>query len=221
MKPVRALPGTYSLHREVDLSKDQPLLIKLNLAGILLFFAFAWLFGWLAAIIQPEVAHSGLSSGTIEVNLVTILTIVLAFILVLILHEAVHGAFFWIFTQARPLFGLKAAYAYAAAPDWYIPRNTYLVVGLSPLVVISAAGIILLPLVPTDLLLPWLFALATNASGAVGDLYIVGWLLTQPAQTLVQDRGDGMLIFTPADQTPGETSNHSRTQPRPGEQDGD
>ncbi len=214
MRPLRTLPGTYTLRREVDLSKDQPPLVKLNLVGIVLFFVFAGLFGGIATVLQPRLARSGLLSGTFEVNLFTILGVVLAFILVLVLHEAVHGAFFWIFTRARPMFGLKAAYAYAAAPDWYIPRNAYLVVGLSPLVVISLAGVVLLPLIPPGLVLPWLFALATNASGAVGDLYIVGWLLTQPAQTLVQDRGDGMCIFTPAGAAPTEPP----ARPHPGEE---
>jgi len=79
---------------------------------------------------------------------ITVLAILLALVAVLLLHELVHGAFFWLITRSRPRFGLQITYAYAAAPDCYIPRNPYLVVGLSPLVLITLAGIVMLPLIP-------------------------------------------------------------------------
>jgi hypothetical protein len=115
----------------------------------------------------------------------------------LVLHELVHGAFFWLFTHQRPHFGFKGAYAYAAAPDWYIPRRQYMLVGISPLVVLSLLGVLLLPVLPAGALLPWLVALAGNAAGAVGDALIVGWLLFQPDSVLVQDHGDAVTVYKP------------------------
>jgi hypothetical protein len=122
---------------------------------------------------------------------------VIAFAAVLLLHELVHGAFFWLITRSRPVFGLQAAYAYAAAPNWYIPRNPYLVVGLAPLILLTLTGVALLPWLPAALLLPWIFALAVNASGSIGDVYIIGWLLTRPAGALVNDHGDCIHIYLP------------------------
>lgn len=194
---MQTLPNDYRLIRDIDLSKDHLLMIKLNLIGLALFLGFAWLFAWLAGLIRPDLAGPRLWSG--KIDLPALIGIGLAFGLILILHEGVHGLFFWLFTGSRPVFGLKATYAYAAAPGWYLPRNRYLWVGLSPLVVISAAGLLLLPFLSAQWLLAWLLALTTNASGAIGDLYVVGWLLGQSRQVLVNDHGDGMRVYGPVE----------------------
>jgi hypothetical protein len=122
---------------------------------------------------------------------------VAAFVAVLVLHELVHGLCFWWINRARPRFGLQLAYPYAAAPEWYIPRNPYLIVGLAPLILISLLGVVMLPWLPQPLLLPWILALAVNASGSVGDVYVIGWLLTRPASALVNDHGDCIQIYLP------------------------
>jgi hypothetical protein len=125
------------------------------------------------------------------------LTILAALVAVLLLHELVHGAFFWISTRSQPRFGLKLTYAFAAAPDWYIPRNPYLVIGLAPVVLITLAGILLLPFIPPALVLPCVLALALNASGSVGDAYIIGCLIRRPPSTLVNDHGDSIHFYQP------------------------
>ena len=69
---------------------------------------------------------------------------------VFVLHEAVHGLFFWLYTRDRPRFGFKGWYLYASAPGWYLSRNRFLVVGLSPLVTMTAAALGLAMVVPPD-----------------------------------------------------------------------
>ena len=187
------LPSGYQLARTIDLRAQPALMLGLNLIGLGLLLLSAWLFFWLAARLRPQ-AEPELS---FSLGLPAILAIILAFIAILLLHELVHGAFFWLITRSRPRFGLQAAYAYAASPDWYIPRNPYLIVGLAPLVLITLAGLALLPWLPGALLLPWIFALAINASGSIGDVYIVSWLLARPAGALVNDHGDCIHIFLP------------------------
>jgi hypothetical protein len=136
-------------------------------------------------------------SGSVWEILGVMLGMAAAYAGVLGLHELIHGAFFWIFTGARPIFGLRLAYAYAAAPDWYIPRNAFLMIGLAPLVLISLGGAALLPAMPPSLLPIWWLALTANASGAVGDLYIVGWLLSKSAHLYINDCGDRMSVYAP------------------------
>jgi hypothetical protein len=196
MKPMKAIPEGYHLVYEIDLAKNPALMIKLNVIGLVMFLVFGWLFAWIMRWVRPEFGGwSGIWSGTLTVNLWSILGIILAYILVLTLHEVVHGVFFWGITGEQPYYGLKAAYAFAAAPGWYIPRNPYLVVGLAPLVVITLLGLLILSFLPGTLLLPWLFAMTANASGAIGDIYVVGWLLMRPSSNLVNDHGDGMKVF--------------------------
>jgi hypothetical protein len=198
MQPVKTLPSSYQLTHTIDLRQQPVLMLVLNLVGLGLLLVFGWLFFWLANSLRPQ-AHPGLTvSIKLPADLPAILAIVLAFAVVLLVHELIHGACFWLITHSRPRFGLQAAYAFAAAPEWFIPRNPYLIIGLAPFLLITMIGVALLPWVPAGLLLPWIFALAVNASGSVGDVYIISWLLARPASALVNDHGDCIHICLPA-----------------------
>jgi hypothetical protein len=72
-------------------------------------------------------------------------------------------------------------------PGWYFPRNQYILIGISPLIVITLIGILLLVILPISTLNLVLIGLVLNASGAVGDLFVVVWLLTKPVITLTLD----------------------------------
>ena len=188
---TRDLPPTYQQSRTLDLASRPGLMILLNLLGLLLFFAFGLAFLLLAGAIYPGVKF-GISSFSAVSG---ILAFLLGFAGVLVLHELVHGLFFVIFTRSRPHFGLKQMYAYACAPDWYIPRNQFLVVGLAPFILITLGGFVLLPLASVNLATFMLFAMAVNASGAIGDLYTVVWILRFPANAFVCDHGEKFTIY--------------------------
>ena len=124
-----------------------------------------------------------------------ILAVVVVTAVMIVLHEAVHGVGFWIFTRTMPVFAFKGVYAYAAAPAWYLPKAQYLLVALAPLVVLSLLGVALMLVVPTGGFIILLLFLVSNASGAVGDLWVVGWLLRQPSKCYANDRGDAVTLF--------------------------
>ncbi|NJN17657.1 MAG: DUF3267 domain-containing protein [Oscillochloris sp.] len=86
--------------------------------------------------------------------------------------------------QARSLLGLvwKGLYAYAAAPDWYLPRRPYFSVALAPLLAISLLGIGMLLIVPATWIPVVLLAIVLNAAGAIGDLPVAAWLLSSRQQ---------------------------------------
>jgi len=191
MKPLQTLPNHYTLLKEIDLSRDRRLLLALNLVGVAQLLLFSRLFMRLVFSLRPDVSPS----ITWRIDLISLIGIVIALVGVLVLHESVHGLFFWIITRQRPRFGFRGTYAFAAAPDWYLPRNPYLVVGLAPLVLITIAGIAFIPFIPVGGLLPLVYALTINAAGAVGDVAIVAWLLVKPPNLLIQDRGDAVSIY--------------------------
>jgi hypothetical protein len=195
MKAVKTLPPSYAFHSEVDLSKNIKLALLLNIAGIASFLLYGWLFLFLSVLIRKIIPLAVAESVRPPSTLGTILETVAAFLLVLTLHEAVHGLFFFLITRERPIFGFRGAFAYAAAPGWYILRNPYLVVGLSPWILITMGGLVAAIFVPNNILLPLLFGMTINASGAIGDLYIVAWLLGQPKQALINDRGDAITVY--------------------------
>jgi hypothetical protein len=196
MRATRDLPRSYQRQSTLDLSRNRALLITVNLLGTALFFGFGYAFVRLAIALRLAPRGEDLVLSISPMAFPTFLlwgVVVLA--LTLVLHELIHAFFFWRFTKHWANFGFRGVYAFAAAPNWYIPRNQHLIITLAPLVVISAVGILLMLVVPLPLL-PWLvLALVVNAAGAVGDLVTAVWLLRHPEQAYVNDYGDGMTIF--------------------------
>jgi hypothetical protein len=198
MKPTQNLPENYVVAATLDLSQSRALLLILNLAGLVVLIFSGWLF-WKAILwLRPQ----DLAGMSLEVNglldMVKVLVTALALTaFMVLLHEGVHGLFFWLFSGARPVFAFRGAYAYAALPGWFIPRKQYLVIGLSPLVIISLLGVALLAVAPPAWFLSIWFVLSFNAGGAVGDLLVMAMLLRQPADCLAYDYGDAFALYAP------------------------
>jgi len=150
---------------------------------------FLW---WLFLGLRPGIAPDFWLSGEI---LGWLLGFVLALLVSITLHELVHGVFFWFFAGQRPRFGLGPGYAYAAMPGWYFPKRKYLMVGLSPLVVLTVVGLVLVPFLPGGLLGPVFWGLVINAGGAIGDLYICLRIAREAEDVWVQDHGDGFEVY--------------------------
>ena len=194
MKPAKTLPQNYRLAGSIDLEKRKTA-IGLNLIGLALLFVFGWIFLQIATAIRPEFSSSSLIEIAAQSELWLIL---LGLVAVLLLHEVVHAFFFWLFTGERPKLGFHALYAFAAAPDWYLPRGRFLVTGVSPFVLITLAGLLLLPVVSASLVAVLLLALIANAAGSVGDLVVVSWLLFQPSTALIRDSGPKITLYQAA-----------------------
>lgn len=191
---TRTLPEAYREINRIDLKQNVRLAVLLNLAAIPLFFAAGWFFLQIIAQIRPDANQLwGALSGT--GNLILLL---LSVFVMIVLHEMVHGLFFWVFTRDRPVFAFRFLYAYAAAPDWYIPRNQYVIIGLAPLFVISLIGIFLFFGLPIYGVAYTLLLVSFNAAGAVGDLAICLWLLTRSPNLMICDQGDAARVFGPA-----------------------
>ncbi len=193
MKPVHNLPEHYRLHYRLDLSKKGPALL-LNLAALPLLLLFYWLFQLAAAALRPAYALAG-GTFTGADALKGLLILIAIYCVMIVVHELIHGFFFWLFTRQRPLFGFKGLYAYAAAPEWYIPRNQYVFVGLGPFVLISLLALLLIGFFPIAAIHYLVITAALNASGAVGDLFVVAWILRYPPEALLRDSGDAFEVF--------------------------
>ncbi len=200
MQPTQTLPPTYRKLGTLDVSTNQRLLLILNLIGLVVVGICGWLFFRVLITVRPgdaarivQQAQKFTITGTIEL-IAAIAALTVAHV---ILHEAIHGIFFWLFTRSRPQFAFRWTYAYAAAPNWFIPRNAFLITTLAPLVLITLAGLILFYFVPATGLAPIWYIITMNAGGAVGDLAVAGWLLGQPPACLAQDRGDAVTLYIP------------------------
>lgn len=193
---TQQLPAGYTPQRVFALNSTR-VQVLMNLAGLVLLIGAGLLFVTLFRVLRPEDLGPALSVQVGEIgDLARVLAVTaLVLVLMVVLHEAVHGAFFWLFTRSRPVFAFKGAYAYAAAPGWFIPRNQYLVVGLSPLVILTVVGVALAAVLPAGWLLPLLALLILNASGAVGDLWVTLSLLGYPPSAYCYDEGDRTTVY--------------------------
>lgn len=126
MKSTKNLSDDYQLVKLLDLSQSKAI-ISLNLGAIPLLVIFGWFFSSLSNIMRGTswgVIHFNISLNTLW----NLLLLMMAVILIILLHELIHGIFYWIFTHEFPVFAFKGAYAYAAAPDWYIPRKQFVII---------------------------------------------------------------------------------------------
>lgn len=200
MRSTQTLPENYQEAGTMDITKDQRLLILLNLGGLGMLCLAGWFFFQSIFWLRTSKSLEGLSFFTVKSFgdvLVLLLSILILTAFYVSLHEAIHGLFFWIFTRSRPHFAFRLAYAYAAAPDWYLPRNAFLVTTLAPLVLISLVGLAVLAFIPLNGLPAAWYVSTMNASGAIGDLAVFFWLLGKTPQAFIKDRGDAVTLFLP------------------------
>lgn len=200
VKPTQELPEGYGFLKDLNLAKNQQLMTGLSIASLVLFVFFGLLFLGLLAVLREDFSFGmqfSFNVGNLWTIIVPLLVLVAIIFGMVVLHEAVHGLFFWLFTGGHVKFGFKGPYAYAAAPDWYIPKLPYLIVSLAPLVVISIAGMIALLWLPESWIFPVLLLITMNASGAAGDMYAFYWVLQLPDRALIRDFGERMRSFAP------------------------
>lgn len=192
MQSTKYIPGNYVHHKTMDLSSQRSMLI-LNVIAIGLLFPVIYLFDNLVKKMRPELNNG--STLTMKFSLINIFGIILVVLIAILVHELIHGAFFWIYTGERPHFAFKTLYAYAAAPEWYIPRTNFIVIGLSPVILISIWVILLLIRIPPNLVKYLAIAGIFNLVGSTGDLIVITWILLQPKDCLINDSGDSFSIY--------------------------
>ena len=207
MKANRSLPSNYTKYTMIEPSKNLKFVIVAVISGIMLLFFGGWLLVLFANAFRPNALdgmqlHDLLRSTTAGFSLVIPPALFpnfgLALVTVLIFHELVHGLFYWLFSSHRPKFGFQGLFPYAAAPSGiYFPRNQFLIVGLSPLMLLTAIGLPLMVIVPIAFVPFLLFFVVFNASGAAGDLIMVIQLMRFSSDTLIEDSTSGVIIYGP------------------------
>lgn len=165
-----------------------------NLIGAVVFVVLGWVFLTIATALRPALAE-GIIQSAQQIFLVVFGNLI-AMVVAVVLHEMVHGLLFWFFTRTPPVFGFRLAYAYAAAPGWYLPRGQFSLVALAPLVFLTLLGHILLAFIPPALALPLLFGMTTNAAGAIGDIAVVIWLMRRGNRMLIEDLGSEVKVYS-------------------------
>lgn len=167
---------------------SQPVVLTWIVLALPLFLVGIWLFG-AVYLLTHGVQEFGI--GIPEFLVLLVITTGL-----LVLHELVH-ALAMRRMGAAPSFGadilLKIApVLYTIAPGHRFSRREYLVVALAPMIVVSGLGAVWVAIGPFggELVPP----LALHLSGCIGDLWMAGVILGQPAETTFEDRRDGVTL---------------------------
>ena len=200
MEQIDRLPDGYNQTAEFNLKKNTRMMVILNIAGLILFLGAVAFVAFYTSLTRPNYGSGSLSFEISSLGQVGILILFLTIDLVLlvILHEGVHGICFRVITGKKPKFALGPGYAYAAAPDVYITKKPYLVTALSPLVVLTFIGLLLIPIIPENLLFHVTLITVMNIAGAVGDLWVAWGVIRKREPLLIQDSGDKVVIYQPA-----------------------
>jgi hypothetical protein len=197
MNATQELPPTYQPVETIDVSKDRRLLVLLNLAGILIMLLTGWAILAFAAGLRGQAVAKSVAWLTAHTPgwILGIAAFILLTVLYILVHEAFHGIFFWLFTRSRPKFAFHGAYAYAAAPGWFVRRNPYLLTALAPLAFMSLIGLLIIAFAPPAWIFPTWIVIMFNAGGATGDIWVAIRLLRRPARTYICDQGDAVSFF--------------------------
>jgi hypothetical protein len=190
---TKTLPEGYVLSGEINLKKNKRLAITLNIVALFVGILSFLLLSSFAVLVRPSLMN--LSGATITAGIWAVMLGLV--VLLMTIHESVHGFFFWVFTRSRPVFAFRLFYAYAGAPDWYIPTRQFMIVALGPLVIIGAVGILLMLLVPESWVLFIAFMVALNTGGSAGDLLSFTRLFKVSPTCLANDTGDVFTFYEP------------------------
>lgn len=192
----KTLPEGFTQAAEINLKAQKKLAVGMNIAAFIVLIPVGIFLLWVVRQVHPQTEGTmfSFSLGLDSLPKVLLLIVVLAGML--ILHEAIHGIGFWLATREQPKYGLSLAYAFAAAPEWYIPAGMYFWIGIAPLLVIDVLGLLLILVLPESAAGLVASAVALNTAGAVGDAYILFRLTQLGKTTLVNDSGDKVLFYT-------------------------
>jgi hypothetical protein len=187
-------PENAVLVYSLDLTKNKVAVWAMNGASLPLLILFGGLFLAYLRLVRPGIGAALLSVPGID--WLFLVGSIVAFVALIALHELVHGAFFWVYTRSRPVFGLRGWYAFAAAPGWFLTRRQYLVTILAPFLILSLVGMFLMAILPVMLAVVVLIMTIFNATSSVGDLWIAFRLLGQRRPVVAEDLGDGVNFYS-------------------------
>ena len=191
MKSIRLNEGKFDNIEIVDFQKDKRLLIIVNLLSLVLFIVFYLLFFSIYFLIFNLKYFNLLYFYEAFKNSSYIYAVVLILLLivVLIIHELIHGVFFYIYTGEKPTIGFKGIYGYAGAPGWYIKKDQFYIISLSPLILITILGFVFMQIIPENYRTVLFLVITVNAAGSIGDIWVSMKLLKKPKETYVNDTG--------------------------------
>ena len=196
MRAIKISDANFLNNETVDFSKNKKLAIAVNLIGVLSLPVFYIIFFYIIRIftIYPSDDILYYWKALTRLPFIYSIIFILLLIAVLVIHESIHALFFYIYTGEKPVYGFKGVYGYAGSPGWYIRKNYYLIVSLSPFIIISfilTSVIVYFSPVYSAMIF---IIIITHAAGCIGDIWVSIKLLNKPDSTYINDSGTSAVI---------------------------
>lgn len=189
---IHHLPENYQ-ETGYFLATEQKTLIWLNFMSIPpMLFAFVGMHAWLDQIRQWRGDYPNAFGESIP----WIIGFLVSVVLMMLVHEGLHGLAIALFGHT-PRFGIKwdKGVAYATAENALFWKWQFIIVALTPLVVITLGGMLLAAFLPDPFAYYIGLIVVLNAGGAIGDIWMSAIVFPYPADTLVRDEEDGIRIY--------------------------
>lgn len=177
------------LIKEVDLLNNQNLISKLNFASVPILAFFIFLFSLFI--------NSGLNDLLQQAGIIPFTSSLFILTVIIMVHEVIHGAFFKLFKPNKKVkFGFKNGFAYATSPGSLYSKTKFIIIVLSPFVLITAGLVISTYF---KVLSPFQFVIISSFHGTacVGDFYWTLLTIKAPKQSVVEDTDIGISFYLP------------------------
>ncbi len=183
-----SLPEGYSESGRFDLDNDKKLAVRVNMNGLITMLPFA------VVLLIMYINGGGVS---FDMNIQKWLFFMFAAVIAMLLHEAIHGLFFKIFApKSKVKFGAEGSFLYAGNPDVYYSKAAFIVIGLSPAVLITLALAASLFFLDGSYFYIFYMVMAIHFGGCVGDFMAAITISKLPKDVLVCDTGLKMTYYT-------------------------
>ena len=190
MKAVENLPDGYKEIYAIDLQKNVKMAVLVNLLAIVVALLLVVPMHFVVPISSMFSMEGGMQRYLIKFGILIILMIVY-----MILHELVHGIAMKICGTKKVKFGFTGMYAFAGSKDYY-DKKSYIFIALAPVVFWGIVLAVINPFVSVEWF--WIVYLiqVINLSGAAGDLFVTAKFSRLPSDSLIQDYGVGMTVYS-------------------------
>lgn len=199
IKATQKIPSSYIPYAKFNPSRWRKTLWVFWIFGIALAWASYSVLRLAAQVLRPDFHAPPLGfKGSILERLGSVLVIILPVTVVLTVHELIHFILLWFFTDHCPTIVAGNGGLAVRLPNWYIPRDQFLLVNLAPFCIISLIGLLSLLVVPQRYLSMVVFLTAINIAGSAADIVSSLYIFLHSSSIYLETEGtiyfDGSIL---------------------------
>lgn len=198
MNTPYALPHQYKPYRSLDITREGPNYVIINTISAFLFLIFLVIAVRVTPYFRPD--YAGFEFGGF--NVWQMLLVFAGMYLIMGVHEAIHALFFWLFSGKFPSYRIRRSVPRTEQPGVYYPRAAFVLVKISGLILISLLAFLVLPLIPLQFVIYYIFLLVGNAAYSAADVWLVAVVLKAPDTVRVEDKGTKVDLYLPEELIP-------------------